>query len=135
MKQHPRRRVYPELLAKDTSGVVLRDDEGAGQREITWHRSAYPQAGFGSEREIAPAAGLTRPRQPVSLSAPVSEAGPSKRYQGEDFPAGKPRFAYGGRHDTCGPGWTHDRVIGHDGSDKTYETSEGRNAAKLYKAA
>lgn len=136
-QKRPTRRVYPELLAKDTAGVVLRDDEGVGQREITWHRSAYPQEGFGTEKELAPAAGKALPRQPVSLSAPVSEAGPSKRYEGEDFPAGKPRFAYGGRHDVCGPGWTHDRVIRHEGEDNatSYETSETRNAEKLYKAA
>jgi len=136
-KQKPRLRIYPELLAKDTSGVVVRDVECAGQRETTWHRSAFSSETACAKNELPPAAGLTKPRQPVSLSAPVSEAGPSKRYEGEDFPAGKPRFAYGERHDTCGPGWTHDRVIRHEGEDNapSYETTEGRKAEKLYKAA
>lgn len=130
----PKRRVFPELKQKDTSRVVVRDDESEGQRATTWHRSAFPENP--TTTEPAPAAGLTRPRRPVSLSAPVSEAGPTKRYEGEDFPAGKPRFAYGDRHDLCGPGFTHDRVIRHEGEDQacSYETSEKRDAQKLYKA-
>lgn len=130
-----RRRAYPEIIGKDTACVMVRDDEDPGQREITWHRSAYPQEG--AQEQLAPAAGLILPRQPFSLSAPVSEAGPSRQYGGQDDPAGKPRFAYGGRHDVCGPGFTHDRVIRHEGEGQgpSYETSEARNAKKLYKAA
>lgn len=128
------KKIYNELLGADTARVIVQDVEAKGQRENTWHRSAYPQE-FPPE-EGAPAAGKTRPRQSVSLSAPVSEAKASNCWERPDFPAGKPRFAYGDRHDLPGPGFTHDRVIGYDepGKPCSYETSQSRDARKLYKA-
>jgi len=135
IKQRTQLRTFKHIQEKDTKNVVSMDDECEGQRSITSHRLAYPQNT--SPQKIAPAAGLALVRESLSLSAPASEAGLTKCYEGEDFPAGKPRFAHGGRHDVCGAGWTHDRVIRHEGEDPecSYETSETRNGQKLFKAA
>jgi len=131
-KERPKKRALKAMVEQDTKKVVAHDDESEGQRNITSHRVAYPE---NPSKEVAPAAGLVLPRDHISLSAPVSEAGPTNRYEGEDFPAGKGRFAHGGRHDMCGPGWTHDRVIRHEEDDLSYDTDATRNGKKLYKAA
>lgn len=134
------KRQFTQVTHRNTQHVVLRDEEferGGGRvPPITSHRADYQSAeDMGYMGPPPETAGLARSSVQISLSAPVSEVGGSARYEGEDFPAGKPRWGFGGRHELC-PGFTHERVIGYAGEDDepSYSTESQRSARKLYKA-